>query len=128
MQIGISINKARKDLGLSRENLAEKIGVSTSTVMRWEKETIHPSFESVVMLSKCLHKPLEYFSGEIKREENTHKAISISDFLAATTESSELISLISQLNPSQSKDDLLEDMKDLVRSEIKRSQPRSQEA
>lgn len=39
----MDIKKIRKDLGLTQEDFARKVGVSWSTVARWEAGKGHPS-------------------------------------------------------------------------------------
>lgn len=76
LQIGNLIEKAREDRDWSRETLAEKLEVATTTVFRWETNKQGPSFEAVVILARVLGKPLEYFTGAEKIE---HKPTKLSD-------------------------------------------------
>lgn len=44
MTFGEKVIEARKQLGLSQEKFAAKIGVSFSTINRWEKGHFSPSY------------------------------------------------------------------------------------
>ena len=44
MTFGEKVKEARKILGLSQEKFAAKIGVSFSTINRWEKGSFNPSY------------------------------------------------------------------------------------
>ena len=46
------VAEARKRAALSRSALAERLGVSVSTVSRWERRKTQPSFESLVRVMK----------------------------------------------------------------------------
>lgn len=59
---------ARKESGLSREKVAELIGVSTTTVMRWEKGVSKPFLEEVSKLAQVYNRPIGYFVGEEQSE------------------------------------------------------------
>jgi len=48
MHGGLLIKEARKRQGLSQAALAERLGTPQSTVARWERGTIAPSFENVI--------------------------------------------------------------------------------
>jgi len=44
MTFGEKVKEARKQLGLSQEKFAAKMGVSFSTINRWEKGHFMPSY------------------------------------------------------------------------------------
>ena len=44
MQLATYIKSCRKNIGLTQKELAEKVGVSTNTVARWERNESEPSF------------------------------------------------------------------------------------
>jgi transcriptional regulator with XRE-family HTH domain len=44
MTFGEKVKEARKILGLSQEKFAAKMGVSFSTINRWEKGSFNPSY------------------------------------------------------------------------------------
>jgi ribosome-binding protein aMBF1 (putative translation factor) len=52
--IGAAIRKARKNAGLRQADLAEKVGVDTSTVGRWESEKARPSDDHVSTVEDSL--------------------------------------------------------------------------
>lgn len=54
MSIGTQIKKRRKELNLSQEDLANKIGVSRSAVSNWEIERNYPDLQLIVSLSEVL--------------------------------------------------------------------------
>lgn len=64
IQVCTLIREARDSLGFTREEVAEFIGVSVTTVARWEKGENRPFFEEVVKLAEMFKKPLEYFIGQ----------------------------------------------------------------
>lgn len=59
MTIGEKIRERRKELGLSQEQLAEKIGVSRQTISTWEQDRGLPDLSNLARLSKHLGISLE---------------------------------------------------------------------
>ena len=52
--LGALISKSRKDKKLSKEEFATKLGVSVSTVTKWEKNIGKPSFSNLILITKVL--------------------------------------------------------------------------
>lgn len=52
MKLGDNIQKLRKDLKLSQEQLAEKIDVTRQTISNWELGETSPNPEQLKLLSK----------------------------------------------------------------------------
>lgn len=61
---GRRLRLARKAAGLSQEGLAEKLDVSTTTVINWEKGHNSPEFARFQPLAALLHKPADWFFRE----------------------------------------------------------------
>ena len=55
MSIGENIRKYRKNLGMTQEELAKKMGVIQPNVHRWEKGLVTPSLETIKKLAKILN-------------------------------------------------------------------------
>ncbi len=55
------ITQLRKQSGISQKDLAQKLGVTAQTVSRWERGSTVPSAESLLLLSKQLNIPSDYF-------------------------------------------------------------------
>lgn len=51
MEIGQKLKEKRAGLGLSQEQLAEKLGVTRQTIANWEKGKTYPDISSVLKLS-----------------------------------------------------------------------------
>lgn len=59
------IRAARDDVGLTREQMAPKIGVTLRTLARWENgETQRISTDSLLAVARVTRKPLAYFLTE----------------------------------------------------------------
>ena len=52
MKLGDNIQKLRKELKLSQEQLAEKIDVTRQTISNWENDKSYPDINSLVLLSE----------------------------------------------------------------------------
>ena len=52
--LGALISKARKKKNISKEQLAEKVGVTPATVTKWEKNIGKPSFSNLILITKIL--------------------------------------------------------------------------
>ena len=52
--LGALISKTRKEKNLSKEELAQKLGVNSSTISKWEKNIVKPSFSNLILLTKVL--------------------------------------------------------------------------
>ena len=50
MSVGENIQKFRKNLGLSQEELGERLHVSRQTVSQWEKDTTVPTIDNLMLL------------------------------------------------------------------------------
>lgn len=55
------IKKERLKRGMSYENFAELVGVSTLTVYYWETGKFNPNYESIRKLSEATSKSHEYY-------------------------------------------------------------------
>lgn len=56
---GNRIRTLRKEKKMSQERLAEKIGVSTNTVYRWEHAEDAPEFDRLAMIAQALDCPVK---------------------------------------------------------------------
>lgn len=60
MTLGEKIKHARKQAGLSQEQLSEKLNVSRSAVAKWETDKGIPDIDNLKMLSKLLNVSIDY--------------------------------------------------------------------
>ena len=60
MTIGSRITAERKRMGLSQEELADKIGVSRQAVSKWETDMSAPDAFNLITLSEVLGTSVEY--------------------------------------------------------------------
>jgi|13_taG_2_1085334.scaffolds.fasta_scaffold04032_11 transcriptional regulator with XRE-family HTH domain len=60
--VGQKINEKRLAMGLSRQQLADKIGVTHQQVQKYEKGTDRVSFGRMVLIARALNEPLKYFT------------------------------------------------------------------
>ena len=51
MEVGAQIRKYRSNMGISQEQLAEKVYVSRQTVSNWETNKYYPDIHSLLLLS-----------------------------------------------------------------------------
>ncbi len=66
MDIGAKIKKARTDVNLTQEQVAESLGVSRQTISNWENGRTYPDIISVVKLSDLYHISLDHLLKEEK--------------------------------------------------------------
>lgn len=59
MEVGSQIKKYRGNMGISQENLAEKVYVSRQTVSNWETGKSYPDIHSVLLLSSVFNVSLD---------------------------------------------------------------------
>jgi len=60
---GQRIREARKDAGLTAEQIAPMLGVTMGTVLRWERNEIKRlSYDQLVSIARVTGKPLSYFT------------------------------------------------------------------
>jgi transcriptional regulator with XRE-family HTH domain len=50
---GKFIREARKAVGLSQRDLAERAGVPRQSIVRWERGAVEPGFDTVRRLVRC---------------------------------------------------------------------------
>lgn len=72
MTIGEKLKEARKQTGLSQEQLSEKLGVSRSAVAKWESDNGIPDVENLKLLSKLLGVSIDFL---LENGENLEKAV-----------------------------------------------------
>lgn len=67
MTLGEKLKEARKQIGLSQEQLAKKINVSRSAIAKWESDKGIPDIENIKMISFCLNVSIDYLLDEEQR-------------------------------------------------------------
>lgn len=82
MTLGKKIREARKQAGLSQEQLAEKMGVSRSAVAKWETDKGLPDVENLKILARLLGVSVDYLldDGEMLDESIIRETYDISKF------------------------------------------------
>lgn len=60
MTLGEKLKEARKQAGLSQEQLAEKLGISRSAVAKWETDAGMPDIDNLKLLSRLLGVSIDY--------------------------------------------------------------------
>ncbi len=64
MTFGETIQKLRKEAGLSQEELAYQLGVSRQAVSKWERDSGYPETEKILRMAKLFHVSLDELLGE----------------------------------------------------------------
>ena len=81
MEIGNQIKKYRNELGLSQEELADKIFVTRQTISNWENEKNYPDIKSLVMLSSLFGISLDSLvKGDLEEMKKQIKESDIQEF------------------------------------------------
>lgn len=81
MEIGNQIKKYRNELGLSQEELADKIFVTRQTISNWENEKNYPDIKSLVMLSSLFGISLDNLvKGDLEEMKKQIKESDIKEF------------------------------------------------
>lgn len=62
MEIGNRLKNARKKIGMTQEQVAEKIGVSRQTISNWENNKSYPDIVSVISLSDLYSDSLDEYN------------------------------------------------------------------
>lgn len=81
MEIGNQIKKYRNELGLSQEELADKIFVTRQTISNWENEKNYPDIKSLVMLSSLFGISLDSLvKGDLEEMKKQIKESDVKEF------------------------------------------------
>jgi len=81
IRIGENIRKLRNAKGLSLRKLSAEIGISHNNLASYERDTIVPSLENAVKISRYFNVPLEYlFMGE--KADFKYRDIELADLFA----------------------------------------------
>lgn len=82
MTLGEKIKEARKQCGLSQEQLAEKMAVSRSAVAKWEANNGLPDVENLKALAQLLNVSVDYLldDGEVIDEVAMREPYNLSDY------------------------------------------------
>jgi transcriptional regulator with XRE-family HTH domain len=70
--LGQAFREARKGVGLTQEVVADRSGVSASTVCQIEKGTVNPGYDVMVAIARAMDLPLTPIllrAGELARED-----------------------------------------------------------
>lgn len=62
--VGKRIETLRKSKKISQEDLAEKVGVSRTTIYKWESGTAKPNFANMQALARALETTVSFFTDE----------------------------------------------------------------
>ena len=76
MKLGETILKKRQERGLSKEKLAELIGVSRQAVSKWEVGDAIPDTDKLIPLAKALEITVDELLGNAPEEEEIQEDVS----------------------------------------------------
>lgn len=61
--IGKRLKEIRKQKGMTQKQLAEMIGVSVSTIKKWEQDIVDPNTSAMISIAVALNVSLDYLFG-----------------------------------------------------------------
>lgn len=75
MELGRKIADARREKGMTQEQLAELMGVTRQTVSRWESQSAYPEMEKMVKLAKLLEVSCDYLlNDQVRKDQGSIKS------------------------------------------------------
>lgn len=66
--VGLKVHELRIAMGLSRQQLAEKIGITHQQLQKYEKGTNRITIGRLAAISKALGRQISYFTDDIENE------------------------------------------------------------
>ena len=63
MNIGQALINLRKNKGLSRQNLADELGISVHTYIKYENESVKPPYETLIKIADFYNVSTDYLLG-----------------------------------------------------------------
>lgn len=102
--VGKRIETLRKSKKISQEDLAEKVGVSRTTIYKWESGTSIPNYANMQALARALETTVSFFTDEtsFERDEEEREKESARENEVALSVGSELCAAdITYENPAE---------------------------
>lgn len=91
MKIGTNIRELRNAMGMTQEELADKMGVSVQTVSRWENGVNCPDITMLPMLADYFHTTIDHLLG-LERRNNMKLLKTVETFeLSTEQEAQEMV-------------------------------------
>lgn len=90
-QLGENINKYREAVGLTREELAEKIGVSYSTIAMYERGEREPNIKTLIELAAYLRTSLNILLNISKEIYNPKEFETLKEFNQLTKDNQDIV-------------------------------------
>lgn len=83
MKFSDNLKKLRKDMNLSQEDLADKLGVSRQSISKWESGVVYPEMDKMVQLCKLFNVSMDdLLNNNVSEVNNTKQAkSSINNFI-----------------------------------------------
>ena len=73
MKFSDNLKKLRKDMNLSQEDLADKLGVSRQSISKWESGVVYPEMDKMVQLCKIFNLSMDDLLNSDVHEVNNSK-------------------------------------------------------
>ena len=84
-ELGSKLARKRKELGLTQNEVAERLCVTRQTVSRWEAGTVLPDIDKIPDLAALLNVSCDYLlKDEVREEQDAGPKKTVSRLLAAT--------------------------------------------
>ena len=75
MKFSDNLKKLRKDMNLSQEDLADKLGVSRQSISKWESGVVYPEMDKMVQLCKLFNVNMDdLINNDVAEVNNTKQA------------------------------------------------------
>ena len=75
MKFSDNLKKLRKDMNLSQEDLADKLGVSRQSISKWESGVVYPEMDKMVQLCKLFNVSMDdLLNSDVSEVNNTKQA------------------------------------------------------